>query len=131
VNSDGLAIQGFQPVPSGTTNITIGANGDVTYTGSGSSTSFRIQLVRFPNPAGLEAMGRNLYQETAASGTAELGNPGENGYGTLQQGYLELSNVKIVEEMVNLILAQRAYEVNSKAVQASDEMMQMSNNLRR
>jgi len=131
VNSDGLAIQGFQPVPSGTNNITIATNGDVTYTGAGGTTSFRIQLVRFPNPAGLEAMGRNLFQETAASGTADLGNPGENGYGTLAQGYLELSNVKIVEEMVNLILAQRAYEVNSKAVQASDEMMQMSNNLRR
>jgi flagellar basal-body rod protein FlgG len=131
VNSDGMPIQGFQPVPDGTTQVSIANNGDVTYTGSGGNTTFRIQLVRFANPAGLEAMGRNLYRETPASGTAELGNPAENGFGTLAQGYLELSNVKIVEEMVNLIQAQRAYEVNSKAVQASDEMMQMSNNLRR
>ena len=76
-------------------------------------------------------MGRNLYRETKASGSPEQGNPGENGYGTLVQGSLEMSNVKVVEEMVNLILAQRAYEVNSKAVQAADEMMQQSNNLRR
>ena len=76
-------------------------------------------------------MGGNVYAETDASGTAEAGNPGENGFGRLQQGYLEMSNVKVVEEMVNLIVAQRAYEVNSKAVQAADEMMQISNNLRR
>jgi flagellar basal-body rod protein FlgG len=131
VTSDGLPIQGFQPVPPGTTNISIATNGEVTYTGTSGSSNFRIQLVRFANPSGLEAKGANLYQDTAASGSAELGNPGENGYGTLQQGYLELSNVNVVEEMVNMITAQRAYEVNSKAVQASDEMMQMSNNLRR
>jgi flagellar basal-body rod protein FlgG len=76
-------------------------------------------------------MGRNLYRETLASGTAEAGNPGESGFGDLQQGFLEMSNVKVVEEMVNLIVAQRAYEVNSKAVQAADEMMQLSNNLLR
>jgi flagellar basal-body rod protein FlgG len=69
--------------------------------------------------------------ETAASGTPQLGTPGSNGFGTLNQGYLELSNVKVVEEMVNLIMAQRAYEVNSKAVQASDEMMQQANNMHR
>jgi flagellar basal-body rod protein FlgG len=131
VTSDGLPIQGFQPVPAGTTSISIAANGEVTYTGASGSSNFRIQLVRFANPAGLDAMGRNLYRETAASGTAELGNPSENGYGSLAQGYLELSNVKVVEEMINLIVAQRAYEVNAKAVQASDEMMQMGNNLRR
>ncbi|MCS7048930.1 MAG: flagellar basal-body rod protein FlgG [Verrucomicrobiae bacterium] len=131
VNSDGLPIQGFQPVPTGTQNITIAANGDVTYSGAGGTTTFRVQLVRFANPAGLEAMGRNLYRETPASGSPELGNPGENGFGILAQGYLELSNVKIVEEMVNLIVAQRAYEINAKAIQAADEMMQQSNNLRR
>jgi flagellar basal-body rod protein FlgG len=87
--------------------------------------------VRFNNPSGLESVGHNLYRETKASGTAELGNPGENGFGGLEQGFLEMSNVKVVEEMVNLIVAQRAYEVNSKAVQAADEMMQQSNNLRR
>jgi flagellar basal-body rod protein FlgG len=90
-----------------------------------------VQLIRFANPAGLESIGRNLYRETAASGTPETGNPDENGFGSLQQGYLEMSNVKVVEEMVNMIIAQRAYEVNSKAVQAADEMMQQSNNLRR
>lgn len=132
VTSDGLPLQaGFQPVPAGTTNITIGAQGNVTYTGANGTTSFQVQLVRFANPAGLESMGSNLYKETAASGTPQLGTPGANGFGTLNQGYLELSNVKVVEEMVNLIMAQRAYEVNSKAVQAADEMMQQSNNLKR
>ena len=76
-------------------------------------------------------MGGNLYRDTLASGQALAGNPGENGIGTVRQGYLEMSNVKVVEEMVNLIVAQRAYEVNAKAVQAADEMMQLSNNLRR
>ncbi len=132
VTSDGLPVQGgFQPVPLGTTNITISSNGPVTYTGPTGNTSFRVQLVQFNNPAGLDSLGSNLYRETLASGTPQLGNPGENGLGTLNQGYLEMSNVKVVEEMVNLIMAQRAYEVNSKAVQAADEMMQESNNLRR
>ena len=130
--SDGLVLQGgFQPVPAGTTSISIAPSGEVTYSGANGSTNFRVQLVRFNNPSGLESMGRNLYRETSASGTAELGNPGESGFGELQQGYLEMSNVKVVEEMVNLIVAQRAYEVNSKAVQAADEMMQQANNLRR
>ena len=84
-----------------------------------------------PADGGLLSMGSNLYKETLASGTPELGTPGTLGFGTLNQGYLEMSNVSVVEEMVNLILAQRAYEVNSKAVQAADEMMQQSNNLRR
>lgn len=132
VTSDGLPVQGgFQPVPAGTTNITISNDGQVNYTTANGTTNFRVQLVRFNNQVGLESMGNNLYRETAASGPPELGNPGENGFGSLNQGYLEMSNVKVVEEMVNLILAQRAYEVNSKAVQAADEMMQQSNNLRR
>jgi len=132
VTSDGLPLQGgFQPVPPGTTNVTMSPTGDVTYTGANGTTSFQVQLVRFNNPGGLESMGSNLYKETNASGAPEIGAPGSNGFGTLQQNYLEMSNVKVVEEMVNLILAQRAYEVNSKAVQASDEMMQLSNNLRR
>ncbi len=130
--SDGLTILGgFQPVPPGTTSVTIASNGEVTYNGANGPTNFRVQLTRLNNPAGLESIGRNLYRETTASGTPEIGNPGENGYGELAQGYLEMSNVKVVEEMVNLILAQRAYEVNAKAVQASDEMMQQSNNLHR
>ncbi len=130
--SDGLALQGgFQPVPAGTTSVTISPDGEVTYDGASGRQSFRVQIIRFTNPAGLESVGRNLYRETLASGPAEQGNPGENGFGTLAQGFLEMSNVKVVEEMVNLIMAQRAYEINSKAVQAADEMMQMSNNLRR
>lgn len=132
VTSDGYPVQGgFQPVPSGTTNITISAAGQVTYTTASGSTNSQIQLARFNNPGGLDAVGHNLYKETSASGTPELGDPAQNGFGELQQGYLELSNVSVVQEMVNLILAQRAYEVNSKAVQAADEMMQQSNNLQR
>src|SRR5439155_760769 len=130
--SDGLVVQGgFQPIPAGTTSISIAPTGEVTTNGANGPQTFRVQLARFANPAGLENVGRNLYHETQASGAAEIGNPGENGFGELQQGYLEMSNVKVVEEMVNLIVAQRAYEVNSKAVQAADEMMQLSNNLRR
>jgi len=132
VTSDGYPVQGgFQPVPSGTTNITISASGAVTYTTSSGTTSSQIQLANFNNPGGLEAVGHNLFKETPASGTAQLGDPTQNGLGELQQGYLELSNVSVVQEMVNLILAQRAYEVNSKAVQAADQMMQDSNNLQR
>jgi flagellar basal-body rod protein FlgG len=130
--SDGLIVQGgFQPIPAGTTGVTISADGEVTTTSSSGSQNFQVQLVRFANPAGLQSVGSNLYIETPASGTAETGTPGQNGFGSLQQGYLEMSNVKVVEEMVNMIVAQRAYEVNSKAVQAADEMMQQSNNLRR
>jgi flagellar basal-body rod protein FlgG len=130
--SDGLSVQsGFQPIPTGTTDITISPNGDVSTRGSNGTQTFKVTLTRFANPAGLEAIGRNLYRESPASGTPEIGNAGENGFGTMEQGYLEMSNVKVVEEMVNLIIAQRAYEVNAKSVQAADEMMQLSNNLRR
>src|SRR5690606_26522723 len=93
--------------------------------------TFRIELVRFNNPSGLQSLGRNLYAETDASGQPEIGSPGENGFGTLAQGYLETSNVNIVEEMVNMIVAQRAYELNSKSIQASDEMLQRANQLKR
>ncbi len=130
--SDGLPVQGgFQPIPVGTTAITISPDGEVTANSASGNTNFQVQLVRFANPAGLQSIGRNLYTETPASGTPETGTPNQNGFGSLQQGYLEMSNVKVVEEMVNMIVAQRAYEVNSKAVQAADEMMQQSNNLRR
>jgi flagellar basal-body rod protein FlgG len=132
VTSEGYPIQGgFQPVPAGTTNITMTANGEVTYTTPSGTTNSQIQLANFNNPGGLDALGHNLYKETSASGTPVLGNPAQSGLGTINQGYLEMSNVSVVQEMVNLILAQRAYEVNSKAVQAADEMMQTSNNLQR
>ena len=130
--SEGLALQGGWPtIPAGTIEISISANGDGSIISTTGKQPFKVQIVRFPNPSGLQSLGRNLFKENTASGTAEAGTPGEAGFGTLQQGYLEMSNVKVVEEMVNMIVAQRAYEVNSKAVQAADEMMQMSNNLRR
>ena len=130
--SDGLPVQsGFQPIPVGNTGVTISPDGTVSLSSASGVTSFQIQLFRFANPSGLQSIGRNLYVETPASGTAETGTPNQAGFGSLQQGFLEMSNVKVVEEMVNMIVAQRAYEVNSKAVQASDEMMQQSNNLRR
>ena len=88
-------------------------------------------MTRFINASGLQNIGRNIFIETQASGPPEQGQPGQNGFGQLAQGYLEMSNVKVVEEMVNLIKAQRAYEVNSKAIQAADEMMQRSNAIKR
>ena len=132
VTSAGLPVQGgFQPIPAGTTGVTVSPDGTITTTGGAGTQTFQVQLTRFANPAGLQAVGGNLYIQTLASGSPETGNPDQNGYGSLQQGYVEMSNVKVVEEMVNMIVAQRAYEVNSKAVQAADEMMQQSNNLRR
>jgi flagellar basal-body rod protein FlgG len=123
--NDGLPVlNGFQPVPTGTTSINIADNGEVTLQGANGSQTFRMTLTRFANPAGLRSLGGNLYEETAASGTPEAGQPGEQGFGNTLQGYIETSNVNIVEEMVNLIVAQRAYEVNSKSIQTSDEMLQ-------
>ncbi len=132
VTNDGMVLQGgFGPVPADTVSVTITKSGQMTVTNATGSSVSNLQLSRFVNPSGLKPIGGNLYVETEASGTAEAGNPGENGFGRIEQGFLEGSNVKVVEEMVNLILAQRAYEVNSKAVQAADEMMQLSNNLLR
>ncbi|MCL6449950.1 MAG: flagellar basal-body rod protein FlgG [Acetobacteraceae bacterium] len=91
----------------------------------------QIELARFLNPAGLESLGANLYRATPASGEAEVGIPGEEGMGTLLQGYLETSNVQVVEEMVELIAAQRAYELTSRAIQSADDMLALANNLRR
>ncbi len=124
VTIDGLPVlSGFQSIPSGAT-VTVSQNGQVTVQSSGGTTTFRLSLTRFANPSGLQSLGGNLYSETQASGTPETGQPGELGYGSVMQGYTESSNVNIVEEMVNLIVAQRAYEINSKSVQASDEMLQ-------
>jgi flagellar basal-body rod protein FlgG len=130
--SDGLPIlSGMQPIGQGATSISIARTGEVTVNGPGGTQTFRIQLTRFNNPGGLQALGGNLYAETPASGTPQTANPGEQGYGNIVQGFLETSNVNIAEEMVNMIMAQRAYEVNSKAIQTSDEMMQNVNNLKR
>ncbi len=130
--SDGMIVlSNFQPIGSGVTAVSISLNGEVTATGSGGTQNFRIQLSRFANPAGLRSLGGNLYEETPASGTVEQGNPGEDGYGTVQQGFLETSNVNIVEEMVNMIQAQRAYEINSKSIQTSDQMLENIAQLKR
>lgn len=131
VTSDGLALQGGITIPPGTTEITIAPTGEVSARTPGGLQTFNMNLVRFANPSGLESIGRNLYKETPASGAAQQGQPGTDGFGTLAQNYLEMSNVKVVEEMVNMIVAQRAYEVNSKAVQTADDMLQISNNLKR
>ncbi len=133
VNSDGLPVTSFSgiTIPSNATNISISADGAVSTTIAGvTSTVGQIVLSRFANPAGMESIGGSLYKATLAAGTEETGTPNLAGMGSTQQGWLELSNVKVVEEMVNLIKAQRAYEINSKAIQAADEMMQMSNRLR-
>ena len=90
-----------------------------------------ITLARFINPAGLTAIGKNLFVESEASGAAIEGNPGEDGNGTLTQNTLEMSNVQIVEEMVNMIISQRAYESNSKAITTSDSMLEIANGLKR
>ena len=125
VTSDGLPVlSGFQAIPIGATSVTVAQNGQVTVQSASGTQSFRLTMTRFANPAGLQSMGGNLYNETAASGPPETGNPGESGYGSIMQGYTEASNVNIVEEMVNLITAQRAYEINSKSIQTSDEMLQ-------
>jgi len=133
VTSDGLPVKGLDAVPAGTTQITIGSDGNFSIVLAGVLTKKApVTLARFPNSSGLRSAGRNLYVETDSSGKAETGGvPGQNGYGTLAQGFLELSNVETVQEMVNLIVAQRAYEINSKAIQAADEMLGQANNLRR
>ncbi len=134
VNPDGFALQPEITLPPQTATISIGTDGVVNVTLAGSTTPQQvgtIEVARFVNPAGLNAIGRNLFLPTAASGAALTGAPGSQGFGTLSQGFIEMSNVKVVEEMVNLIIGQRAYEAGSKAVQSADEMLQLANNLRR
>jgi flagellar basal-body rod protein FlgG len=132
VTVDGLPVLGgFQPIPPGSSSVSISEDGQVTVQGANGTQTFSLTLARFANPSGLQSLGGNLYSESAASGTPELGKPGEQGFGRTIQGYMENSNVNIVEEMVNLIVAQRAYEINSKSVQASDEMLQNAANMKR
>ena len=134
VNSDGYPLEPNITIPADTLSITAGSDGKITVLQAGSATPSeigQIELARFINSGGLKAMGRNLYIPTAASGDPLLGTPGAEGFGTINQGFVELSNVNIVEEMVNMIVSQRAYEVNSKAIQTSDEMLQITNNLKR
>jgi flagellar basal-body rod protein FlgG len=134
VTSDGFAMEPEITIPANSVAVSIGTDGTVSVLLAGEtepSEIGNIQLVRFINPAGLSNIGRNLYEQTSVSGEATVGTAGEEGYGTIAQGYLELSNVSVVDEMVNMITAQRAYEINSKSIQTADEMLQMANNLRR
>lgn len=132
VTSDGFPLVPEVVIPTGTTNITVGSSGTVEVLLDGESVATEIgniELVRFGNPAGLKSLGRNLYGETPTSGAPLTGTPGQDGFGTLAQGFLEGSNVNIMEEMVNMIAGQRAYEVNSKAIKTADEMLSMTSQL--
>ncbi len=130
VTSEGLPLQPQIQVPEGATSVTIGADGTVSaaLAGQAEPTELgRIEIANFVNGAGLENIGNNLLKETAASGAPIVGAGGEEGRGLLRQGALEGSNVNIVEELVDMIETQRAYEVNSKMIQATDEMLQFAN----
>jgi flagellar basal-body rod protein FlgG len=125
VTADGYVVEPGITLPANTTAVTINANGQVLAQVAGAvapQTVGQLQLASFPNEAGLQATGGNYLQETPASGTAVTGNPGATAFGTIQQGYLETSNVNIVSEITNLITAQRAYEMNSKVIQTSNDM---------
>jgi flagellar basal-body rod protein FlgG len=127
VTAAGFVVQPALTIPAGTQSITIGQDGTVQVQLAGQSapsTIGTIQLANFINPAGLQPNGQNMLIESAASGTAQTGQPGVNGLGTMQQGYTESSNVDVVEEMVNMIETQRAYEMNTKAIQTNDQMLQ-------
>lgn len=127
VTSSGYAVQPGITIPADTQTLTIARDGTVSVTQAGSSASVTIgtlQLAMFINPSGLQSLGENLYAETASSGTPSSNAPGSNGAGLLNQGYVETSNVNVVEELVNMIQTQRAYEINSKAISTSDEMLQ-------
>lgn len=133
VTSDGYPVQPNITIPSDATEIVIGLNGTVSVRQSGTTTLNQVgqlQLARFANPAGMENIGRNLFQETPASGSAVQGIAGQGDFAktTITQGFLEGSNVQIVEELINLITAQRAFEANSKVIQASDELLKTANN---
>jgi len=134
VNSDGFALEPEISIPSDALSISVGLDGTVSVLQAGESIPSEvgtIELARFVNPAGLISMGKNLFITSEASGDEMTGTAGEDGLGTLAQGFLEMSNVSVVDEMVNMITAQRAYESNSKAIQAADEMLQLANNVKR
>ncbi|TCK18866.1 flagellar basal-body rod protein FlgG [Thiogranum longum] len=133
VNSSGLVLQPAITIPGNATSVTVGSDGVVSALTPGSATPTQlgsIQLADFINPTGLQAAGQNLFLETASSGSPTTGTPGLNGIGSVVQGALETSNVNVVEELVNMIETQRAYEMNSKAIQTTDSMLQyVTNNL--
>lgn len=133
VTATGDPIEPQITLPAQAQSITIAADGTVSYTQPGQSASQiagQIQLANFANPGGLNSIGNNLFTQTDASGDPTVGNPGgQEGLGTLMQGYVEGSNVSVVEEFINMIVAQRAYDANSKVVKAADEMYQQVNNI--
>jgi flagellar basal-body rod protein FlgG len=133
VTSSGYKIQPGISIPQGAQSLSVGVDGTISAKLPGQASPTQVgtlQLTDFVNPAGLEPRGDNLLVESAASGPAQTGNPGLNGLGSLQQGFLEGSNVNVVEELVNMIETQRAYEMNSKAISTTDQMLQyVSNNL--
>lgn len=127
VTASGYVVQPTLTIPPNVSSITIGSDGTVSVLQAGNTTPTQIgsvQLATFINPAGLQSMGQNLYEQTASSGTPTTNTPGTNGTGLLSQGYVETSNVNVVEELVNMIQTQRAYEINSKAITTSDQMLQ-------
>ena len=130
VTGSGQLLQPAITVPANASSVTIGQDGTVSVelqAGGGAQVLGQLQLARFINSAGLQAMGQNLLKETPASGAPQVGNPGADGIGILMQGALEASNVNVVEEMVAMIEAQRAYEINSKMIGAVDEMLRNAN----
>ncbi len=130
VNGEGYFLDPQVTVPQEATDLSISPLGVVSYSIAGASTiGPTIQLVRFANPAGLMNLGGNMYAESAASGPEIIGEPADNGMGRLRQGYLEGANVEVVSEMVSLITAQRAYEINSRAIRAGDEMLSSASSL--
>ncbi len=134
VTPDGYPLQPPITIPPDTVQITVEPDGTVSVIQAGSTTPTQvgsIQLVHFPNPSGLKSIGKNLFLETDASGAPITGTPGENGLGTIAQGFLEMSNVRVVEEMVNMIAAQRAYEASSKTIITSDQMLGTAVNIKR
>lgn len=131
VTTTGFLLEPAVTIPTDAATIDIGKDGSVNVTDSTGTTSVvgNIQLARFSNPSGLSSEGDNLLAETEASGTATTGTPGENGFGSIQSGFLEKSNVQMVSELVNLITAQRAYEINSRAIRAGDDMLRTANEI--
>lgn len=130
VNSDGYLLQPELTIPGNAVQVAIGPDGTVSVIQAGQISPAeigKISLVSFLNPAGLLSLGRNLYQQSEASGQPVNGTPGNNGLGTVAQGFLENSNVNIAEELVNMISAQRAYELNARVIRVADEMLQYSN----
>jgi flagellar basal-body rod protein FlgG len=132
VTADGDFLDPQISIPQDQVGVTIGSDGTVSVLQAGQTQPQqvgRIEIATFQNAPGLQAIGKNLYLATQASGEAIVGTPGENGLGTLLSGFVEQSNVSVVEEMVNMIVSQRAYEANSKVIRTADEMLTQANNV--